>query len=141
METASFLYSIRKSAIYGKGIRMNVNGLVSLTDLHRPAGGAGAKHPNKWFTNDSTEEFILQVMRKFKLQKSELTSVKRGHRGGTWAHRQITLAYAQRLPPDCTWFATTYSCSSSNLTLLDLFCSLRTNHQDITRTQHLHLNV
>jgi len=79
---------------------MNDNELVSLTDLHRFAGQSASRHPSLWVRSDEVEAFVQAVAKKFKYTKSYVLVPKAGRNGGTWAHWQIALAYAQWLSPE-----------------------------------------
>lgn len=89
--------------IIGKSpVSTNADGLISLTDLWKAAGGANRNHPTKWLSNDGTKEFLNHLGAKLRVQDSELIQIIRG-RGktqGTYAHWQVALAFAKYLSPE-----------------------------------------
>lgn len=75
--------------VAGTSVRQ-VNGLYSLTDLHK-ASGAEAKHrPNYFLDSDQTQALIGEI------SKAGIPAfeAKRGNNGGTYACKELVIAYA-----------------------------------------------
>lgn len=77
----------------------NSGELVSLTDLWKEVGSVSAKAPKHWLTNETTVDFIDTMSSILKGKKSDLIKIKNGKGGGTWAHKNIALAYAKWVDP------------------------------------------
>ena len=73
--------------------------MVSLTDLWKEAESPSNKRPVDWLSYDQTKGFIAAVVQILKVAENHLIKIKRGKAGGTWAHKQIALEYAQYLDP------------------------------------------
>lgn len=75
--------------------------LISLTDMWKACGANPSKKPAMWLRNDGTMEFVKAVARKLKVAESHLLKTRSGRRhGGTYAHWQISMAYAKYLSPE-----------------------------------------
>jgi hypothetical protein len=72
---------------------------VSLTDLWRLSGGDIDKRPNDWLNLDSAQAFIAGVASVLNTAQDGIIKSKRGKGGGTYAHKQVALAYAKYLSP------------------------------------------
>ena len=72
---------------------------VSLTDLWKAAGSNDDKRPNDWLALDQTKAFIEGVCSVLNTVQNGIISTKRGKSGGSFAHKQIALAYAKYLDP------------------------------------------
>ena len=81
--------------------------MVSLTDLWKEAGSPDGKNPVQWIRQESTQQLIetvgdmLFVGKKHKFD-NQIVKTKRGAQstgGGTWAHKNLALAYAKWLDP------------------------------------------
>jgi hypothetical protein len=89
--------------VSGHAIRTNPQNsdLISLTDLHRAAGGADNQRPYEWLRLPHTMAFMATVAEKLNTGPSHILETKRGRGvGGTYAHWQIALAYAKYLSPE-----------------------------------------
>lgn len=76
------------------------NGMISLTDLWKEAGSPKSKDPNTWSNRESTIELIDTISTFLNTPKMGVLKSKRGKTGGgTWAHKNIALAYAKWLDP------------------------------------------
>ena len=68
------------------------NGLFSLNDLHKAAGGEKRHQPNYFLTNEQTKELVAAM------EAEGLTAVEtvigRGKAQGTYACRELVIAYA-----------------------------------------------
>lgn len=97
-------------APFGFEISKDNDGYISLTDLWKAAGSPQNKRPVDWTVTDEAKAFIKVLDRILnagengnkKLDKSKsglkpLLKSKRGKYGGTYAHEQIALEYAQYL--------------------------------------------
>ena len=74
--------------------------MVNLTQMWRACGSVNHKRPFKWISNDSTKELIDELQRLLKRPISAFYQTKRGRiGGGTFAHWQLGIAYAQFLDP------------------------------------------
>lgn len=78
----------------------NSGELVSLTDLWKEAGSINKKDPNTWLGRESTIELIDTICTILNTPKTGVLKSKRGKTGGgTWAHKNVALAYAKWLDP------------------------------------------
>lgn len=75
------------------------NGMISLTDLWKEAGSIDSKAPKHWLLQDQTNGFLKALAKFQKVSQDYLIKVKRGKGGGTYAHKQIAMEYAQYLDP------------------------------------------
>ena len=83
------------------GKTMKVDGeLVSLTDLWKGQGSDPSKKPVQWLRWDGASKLIAALGEKLKGENPHLLEVRKGRTGGTYAHWQIALAYAEFLSPD-----------------------------------------
>lgn len=66
------------------------NGLYSLNDLHKAAENLQQHRPKYWLENKQTQDLIREI------QKGGITpfEVRRGVHGGTYACRELVIAYA-----------------------------------------------
>jgi hypothetical protein len=96
--------NIIKRDFHGIQIAFEGKEQVSLTDLWKAAGSPASQDVEHWFRNDSTHKFINSVAQKLNTPKSGVLKTKRGKSGGTWAHWQIALSYAQYLSPELHMF-------------------------------------
>ncbi|KAA6348670.1 hypothetical protein EZS27_003903 [termite gut metagenome] len=80
--------------------RINVEkGMISLTDLWKAAGSNPQQTPAKWQETESAKGFLLAVSRLLNIAKNDVLKSKQGKGGGTYAHKQVALEYAQYLDP------------------------------------------
>lgn len=83
--------------IIGKSpVSTNTDGLISLTDLWKAAGGAMRNRPKAWLDTQGTADFISAVAG----GQNPVLYLKIKHGVGTYAHWQIALAYAKYLSPE-----------------------------------------
>lgn len=73
------------------------NDMISLTDLWKQAGSIREKAPNFWLNQDSTKEFIDMAASMLNATSNCIIKTRRGKGGGTYAHKNIGLAYAKYL--------------------------------------------
>lgn len=73
---------------------------MNLTELWKANGAIRTQAPNFWLTADDTKEFVDTVCKKLNATQDCIIETKRGKGGGTWAHKQIGLAYAKYLSPE-----------------------------------------
>ena len=71
--------------------------MISMTDLWKEAGSPKNKDPKFWLRQDSSVQLTETVSGILKVTQDHLIKIKRGKGGGTWAHKQIALAYAKYL--------------------------------------------
>lgn len=111
--------NIERFEIDGKRIHTTEDGLYSLNDVYALAQakgeGSGKFDPRMWSRrpfarksgtsgNVSTSggpgwDFIAAVAEKLNVSSEHILKTKRGKGGGTYAHKQIVLAYAEYLSP------------------------------------------
>ena len=85
-----------------KNILENVkveNGMFSLTDLWKLANSPKNQNPNDWIRTDSATELIETVASILNTVSNHIIKTKRGKGGGSYAHKNIALAYAKYLDP------------------------------------------
>lgn len=75
------------------------NDMVSLTDLWKAAGSPKGKNPNDWTRQDNTQQLIETSAGILNTVSDRIIKSKKGKGGGTYAHKQIALAYAKYLDP------------------------------------------
>ena len=104
------------TAIRQRGLMLN------LTDMWRAAGGPAYRRPALWLDMEDTKRFrhyarwrwldVPDVVPDANVTQGDicpaepdgLVATARGHKGGTWAHWQLALAYARYLsPPFHAW--------------------------------------
>lgn len=73
--------------------------LLSLTDLWKIAGSPQGKEPAQWLRQEVTQQLIETVSGILNVCQNHIIKSKRGKSGGSYAHRQISLAYAKYLDP------------------------------------------
>lgn len=73
---------------------------VNLTNLWKAAGSDGDKRPAHWLQQDNTQDFVRTVSGSLNVRPEYILTTQRGRTGGTWAHKQIALAYAKYLSPE-----------------------------------------
>jgi len=92
--------SIIPFSFNGVVIRRDDHGRISLTDLWKSAGKVRSNRPAAWTILPTTLGFIAATERFLKVIKSDLLASTAGRGGGTYAHLQIALEYAQYLNAD-----------------------------------------
>lgn len=70
--------------------------MVNLNRIYEISGASPGKEPKEWNKLDSTKKVIESING----GKSPVLKTRRGVNGGTWAHWQLALSYAQYLSPD-----------------------------------------
>lgn len=75
------------------------NEMFSLNDIHDLAGKPANKDPRQWLRLESTIQLSETVADVLKVGKSHIIKSKKGKGGGTFAHKNIALAYAKYLDP------------------------------------------
>ena len=80
--------------ILSQAIRQN-DGLYSLNDLHKAAGAERRHRPVHFLQNQQTAELIGEIQ-KVGIPTFKLT---RGRNGGTYASRELVIAYAAWINP------------------------------------------
>ena len=70
--------------------------MVSLNRIYEISGTPKNKDPRQWIRLPTTKS----VMESMNVGKSHILKTKRGEGGGTWAHWQLALSYAQYLSPE-----------------------------------------
>ncbi|GAB3324683.1 hypothetical protein GCM10027299_22050 [Larkinella ripae] len=78
------------------------DGLISLNDIWRMARSPLNKDPRTWLRSESAIRLMDTIMDILNVRKTHIIKVQRGRgkvTGGTWAHKQIALAYAKYLDP------------------------------------------
>ncbi len=84
----------------GVQVRTDKDGNICLNDLHKAAGSESSKTPYRWQEIDSTKAFINAACKFLNNARSVIIKSKRGKGGGTYAHKQVALEYAQYLSPE-----------------------------------------
>jgi hypothetical protein len=95
--SAVILSTSQKSDLVGR-IKFDAD-MVSLTDLWREAGSPKGKEVKDWLKRESATEIIDTVAQILNVQKMHVLKINRGRGGGTYAHKNIALAYAKWLDP------------------------------------------
>jgi len=70
--------------------------MVNLNRIYEISGASSGKEPKEWNKLESTKNLIKSING----GKSPILKTKRGAGGGTWAHWQLALSYAQYLSPE-----------------------------------------
>lgn len=73
--------------------------MLSLTDLWRAAGSPSGKEPAQWLRQDATTQLIETVSEILNMCQTHIIKSRRGKSGGSYAHKNIALAYAKYLDP------------------------------------------
>ncbi len=80
---------------------MNGEGLISLTDLWKAAGGEERNKPVHWLKAEPNQKFIKHLAEVSQSNPAYFVQTRRGGTNpGTFAHWQIALAYAKYLSPE-----------------------------------------
>jgi KilA-N domain len=91
----------------GKQIRIDVNGLICLTDIHRAAGFSTNNKPDDWLRLESVLKQTTVIIEKTSGKSSAFTKADlrlasysiAGPNGSVWAHENLALGYASYLSP------------------------------------------
>lgn len=73
--------------------------MLSLTDLWKAVGSPKGKDPAQWIRQDNTQQLIETVTQFLNMGSNLIIKSKRGKSGGSFAHKNIALAYAKYLDP------------------------------------------
>ena len=73
--------------------------LLSLTDLWKSAGSIQGKEPAQWLRQEATQQLIETASGILNVCQNHILKSKRGKSGGSYAHKNIALAYAKYLDP------------------------------------------
>lgn len=84
----------------GVQVRTDKQGNVSLTDLHAASKASKGMNPAKWQETESAKAFIEATSQILNIPATDIIKSKRGKGGGTYANKQIALAYAKYLSPE-----------------------------------------
>jgi KilA-N domain len=85
---------LQKIEIAGVLISQNENGLYSLNDLHKASGGDAKDKPSEWLRNQKTQD-LLDI-----ISIAGNPAIETKQKIGTFANREIVIAYASWLSPD-----------------------------------------
>lgn len=94
--SASQAGPMRPITIFETGIRQDAQGRFCLNDLHRAAGGLAKHKPSEWLRNRQTQELAQEISR---AGIPALVSINGGTRQGTYACRELVIAYAAWISP------------------------------------------
>jgi hypothetical protein len=83
----------------GTQIRTDEHERINMTDLWKSTDRGLSQNPNNW-TRFEGSEFIKAVAKKLNTSVARILETKHGRAGGTYAHKQIALAYAKYLSHD-----------------------------------------
>ena len=84
---------------FGFNILKDKQGRISLTDIWKNFGSVNKKDPGTWKKRESAVEFIdyIQNSNIPEMGGLKIITSKSGNNGGTYAHKQVALAYAKWL--------------------------------------------
>lgn len=74
--------------------------MASLNDIWQAAGCPANKDPRQWVRLPNVVQLIETVARFQNVGKSHLLKSKAGKGGGTWAHWQLAMTYAEYISPE-----------------------------------------
>lgn len=74
--------------------------MMSLNEIYEAAGSPAFREPCAWIRSEYAKDIIENICLELMVAKYQLTKVKRGKCGGTWAHEKIALAYSEYLKKD-----------------------------------------
>jgi hypothetical protein len=80
-------------SVLNTDIRLH-DGLYSLNDLHRTAGGEQRHKPGNWLRIDQTRELIEEIEQCSDLSTAPIKTVNGGKAPGTYACKELVYAYA-----------------------------------------------
>lgn len=75
------------------------DGLYSLNDLHKAAGGEAKHEPNQFMRLDQTQALIEEISNSADLRNYIPSKTQRGKHGGTYVCRELVYAYAMWISP------------------------------------------
>ena len=78
-----------------------IDNLYSLNDLHKASGGENKHQPYLFIRLDQTQALIQQINTSVDLENAGIPAIKtvRGQHGGTYACRELVIAYAAWISP------------------------------------------
>ena len=79
-------------------VRINEQGMVSLTDMWKASGKENKKQPALFLANDGTSEFIRVL--DGKLGNPSLRKNRGGRTSGTWGQKLLAYKYASWIDPE-----------------------------------------
>ena len=85
---------------FGFPINKDKNGNINLNDLWKASGSVANSRPSKWQETEAAKAFIDATCQILNVAKNDIMISKSGKGGGTYAHKQIALAYAKYLSPE-----------------------------------------
>lgn len=83
--------------IYNGEVITSKEEMLSLTDMWKAAGSPQDRRPDDWKKDSANVAFIDHVAEFLNAPTTGIWTGKRGRNGGTWAHWQISIAYAKYL--------------------------------------------
>ena len=83
----------------GTTIGVKENEMINMTNLWKSVGSPENREPWNWSRFEG-KEFIEAVTKELNLSITQVLTSTRGRTGGTYAHKQIALAYAKYLSPE-----------------------------------------
>lgn len=94
--------AVQGLCINGLPVRQDKDGMISLTDLYQIAQSEGLadgkRNPSDW-SREAGAQFIEFAAKLLNTRKTGIYKTTRGKGGGTFAHIQIALSYAEYLSP------------------------------------------
>lgn len=85
-------------AILDTAIRQDAQGRFCLNDLHRAAGGAKKHQPANFLRLDTTVDLVAEISNSSDMRSKPVTQTE-GRYGGTYACRELVIAYAAWISP------------------------------------------
>lgn len=79
-------------------VSMNKDGLYSLNDFHKAAGGEQKNRPGYWLETDATKKMVSLL--ETSVGKPALKIIKGGSTPGTFACKELVYAYAMWISPE-----------------------------------------
>lgn len=83
----------------GHPVRLDSKGRLALTDMWKATGAEDRNHPSKWLANKRTQGLVAKLEERVQ-NPALVLRVVRGDQGGTWAHVNLAVAYAEHLSPE-----------------------------------------
>lgn len=88
-----------ESLVYNGLVIRDRNQMLCLTDMWKAAGSPETARPTDWLVQDGTRAFVGYIVGHLNASQDGIIQTERGRYGGTWAHWQVGMAYAQYLSP------------------------------------------
>ena len=91
--------------ISGHNVKVDDQGMVSLTDMWKASGSANRNRPRFFIENDKTEAFLKALDKRNSVENPKagfpaLRIIKGGTYPGTWANELVAYKYAGWIDPD-----------------------------------------